>query len=450
MRIAGWRPIRTLLSLGLAAAIGLAIDAGAQSAPDEPATPSGGSVTERAGLWRKIIPPSGPRDQEPAPSASSSQPLSPQQRRQIAALEAIGYLDGTEPNRPEHGVTVHDRTRAQPGLNFYTSGHAAEAVLCDMDGRVLHRWAYDFHDIWPDRPIPARKDYWRRAKLFENGDVIAIYEGWGIIRIDANSKLIWANPIRAHHDLQVMPNGEIYVLTRRARLVPRINPKLPIIEDFISVLGPDGQQKAEMSLLEAVEQSPAAKLLFDGRALFGDLLHTNSIEILRDDAADSPWHRAGNALVSFLMIDTIGVIDMKTGRLVKAWQGEFRAQHDPRLLDDGNLMLFDNQGRHRASSVIEFDPRTEAPVWSYRGGIDGPFYSQFCGTAARLPNGNTLITESGRGRAFEVTPKKEIVWEFDSPHHAGASGEYVASLLELVRLPADFPTPYLEPGPQHP
>jgi len=33
----------------------------------------------------------------------------------------------------------------------------------------------------------------------------------------------------------------------------------------------------------------------------------------------------------------------------------------------------------------------------------------------RLPNGNTLITEAASGRAFEVTPEKEIVWEFVSP-----------------------------------
>ena len=45
------------------------------------------------------------------------------------------------------------------------------------------------------------------------------------------------------------------------------------------------------------------------------------------------------------------------------------------------------------------------------------FFSELCGTCQRLPNGNTLITESTRGRAFEVTPDKEIVWEFVSPFY---------------------------------
>src|SRR6059036_3002382 len=33
----------------------------------------------------------------------------------------------------------------------------------------------------------------------------------------------------------------------------------------------------------------------------------------------------------------------------------------------------------------------------------------------RLPNGNTLITESSFGRLFEVTREGEIVWEYVSP-----------------------------------
>ncbi len=437
--------VGALISIGFWAAVSeVSAAAEERSERKEASNRAKQHAAPRSGLWRKVTPGKpGLDDIGARVERAPSQPLTAEQQEQIAALEAIGYLDGTVPNRSERLVTVYDRELAQPGVNFYTSGHAAEAVLRDMEGRELHRWAYDFHDIWPDRPIPARKNYWRRAHLFENGDVIAIYEGWGIIRIDADSKLIWANPIRAHHDLEVMPNGDIYVLTRRAHLVPRIHPTLPIIEDFISILGPDGQEKANLSLLEAVENSPASKLLFDGRVLFGDLLHTNSIEIFSGENTGSSWQKPGNALVSFLMIDAIGVIDTQSGALIKTWQGDFRAQHDPKLLDGGNLLLFDNQGRHRASSVIEFDPQTDQPVWSYRGAIDGPFYSQFCGTSARLPNGNTLITESGQGRAFEVTPEKQIVWEFHSPHHAGENNEYVASLLEVIRLPPDFPLPYL-------
>jgi len=33
----------------------------------------------------------------------------------------------------------------------------------------------------------------------------------------------------------------------------------------------------------------------------------------------------------------------------------------------------------------------------------------------RLPNGNTLICETTSARVFEVTPEREIVWEYVDP-----------------------------------
>jgi hypothetical protein len=52
-----------------------------------------------------------------------------------------------------------------------------------------------------------------------------------------------------------------------------------------------------------------------------------------------------------------------------------------------------------------------------------------------LDNGNTLITESCAGRAFEVSRNGTVVWEFFSPHRAGDRGELVAALFDVIRLP---------------
>jgi hypothetical protein len=66
-----------------------------------------------------------------------------------------------------------------------------------------------------------------------------------------------------------------------------------------------------------------------------------------------------------------------------------------------------------------------------------------CGAATRLPNGNTLATESDRGRAIEVTPDGDTVWEYLNPKRAGDRGELVATLFEMIRLPADSPLDWL-------
>ena len=90
-------------------------------------------------------------------------------------------------------------------------------------------------------------------------------------------------------------------------------------------------------------------------------------------------------------------------------------QHEPSALDNGNILIFDNRGDNGDSRVVEFDPLTNKSEWVFTGSDERRFYTETCGTCQRLPNGNTLITESEAGRAFEVSPNKLIVWEFVSP-----------------------------------
>ena len=105
------------------------------------------------------------------------------------------------------------------------------------------------------------------------------------------------------------------------------------------------------------------------------------------------------------------------------------------------MLLLDNKGGNRAepfredrSRVIEWDPRTRGTVWSY-GGVEGqPLFTHWLGYVERLPNGNTLITESTRGRVLEVTSGGEIVWQYVSPNRSGEDGEFIATLMGAQRV----------------
>ena len=67
------------------------------------------------------------------------------------------------------------------------------------------------------------------------------------------------------------------------------------------------------------------------------------------------------------------------------------------------------------------------------------FYSRYKSAAQRLPNGNTLITESYCGRMFEVTPDNEIVWEFINPHNlAEREGLFFSDIFRGYRYPYDW------------
>lgn len=416
---------------------------------------AGGDEAELAGTDRSpgqkktssLVGPGNGRWHEPRTN-TTQEDLTEEQREQIAALEGLGYVDGLH-GAGLAGVTRSTPSAIQPGLNLLTSAHEPSALLIDQEGTVLHRWRYGFRQVWPDYPgVHRHRSFWRRTHLFDDGSLLAIYEGLGIIKVDVDSKLLWKSSVRAHHAMVPMPDGTLWVLTREARIIPRVDPVKPVLEDFISLLGPDGRELRRISVLEALEGTEFAHFWDGGLGpAKGDIFHTNSLEVLDGSLAHlGPQFARGNFLVSMLILDLIAIIDGQTGKVVWAMQGAFNRQHDPHVLPTGKILLFDNNPRDEASRIVELDPATGEETWVFEGSDADPFYSETCGIAQRLPNGNTLVTESDYGRAFEITRKGDIVWEFYNPFRAGDESQYIATMMEMRRLPADFSPQWLDEG----
>jgi hypothetical protein len=151
-------------------------------------------------------------------------------------------------------------------------------------------------------------------------------------------------------------------------------------------------------------------------------------------------------LVSFRNLSTVAIIDKRTGAFIWKLGYELLAQqHDPSVLPNGNILLFDN-GAHRrnqpmpASRVLEIDSTSKAIVWEYHDTPPYNFFSPYISGARRLPNGNTLITEGNFGRMFQVTPDKQVVWEYINPHFpAGPDGVPVNAVFRATHyLPEDI------------
>jgi hypothetical protein len=389
------------------------------------------------GLWRRVE------------SGTQTRQLTPEQKQAVEALDALAYLRGYTAAPKKKHVTVYDKERAYDGLNYYVSGHAPEAVLMDMSGKELHRWRCDFSRAFPDWPVSRDSKfdkYFRRAYLYDNGDLLGIFDGIGLVKIDKDSNLIWAYPGRCHHDLAVANDGTIYVLSRKTEVDPTVNSKEEIVKDFVNVLDAEGNELRKISLLDAFRNSHHASALRFMRKK-GDVFHTNTLEVFDGALADrSPLFKRGNALIAVRELDIIAIIDLEAEKVAWSLSGMWRAQHQPTLLANGNMLLFDNKGYRGKSKVMEFDPFSQEIVWLYEGSASRKFFSALLGSCQRLPNGNTFITESDTGRAFEVTSDKDIVWEWISPHRAGENNELVATLCEMLRLRQDFPLDWLERG----
>lgn len=389
------------------------------------ADPSPPPPDRPAGLWTRA------GEDDPGPDMDT-----------MRRLADLPYLGGYQEAPEEASVTLFRADLAHDGLNLVVSGHAPGAALVDMDGTTLHTWSLGLRAAWPELDLDGREgfaEFWRRAHVFPDGSLLAIFDGIGMVRIDADSRLVWANAGHYHHDLWLADDGTIYTLSRHPReRHDQLELTGPIEEDFVSILSAQGEELRRVSVLECLVRSDYFPLLASARKQ-GDLLHANTIERMDGRFADRhPLYAEGNLLVSLPTINTVAVIDIERVTTVWALAGLWKFQHQPTILEDGHLLVFDNLGEYGASRVLELELPGQAVTWAYRGEPGRRFSSSFLGSAARLSGGTTLITESTAGRAFEVDPQGERVWEYVNPHRAGDDGELIATLLEVVRIERDY------------
>jgi len=329
--------------------------------------------------------------------------------QRLDLVKSLPYAHATFDPRHEESGVVSSTDRTQAGYNFYNAWQDSNAYLTDIQGNVLHTWSRDFRD----------RD-WHHVELLPGGDILVVLRGDGVAKLDKDSKLVWYYATPAHHGVFVSGTGEIFVITGEEALLPEVHPTLPSFCDKIAVLSPDGRLLQEFSLLDAVRNSPYRNLLpsfaqdsFPKEITTLDILHTNHIEVF-DGSLDhlSKLYKRGNMLISLRHMNAIAILDGDSREIVWLWgPTNVYAQHHPRLLENGNILLFDNGTS--SSRVIEVEPATGRIAWKYENGP--AFFSEWGGSVQRLPNGNTLITNSGSGRAFEVTAEGKIAWEFANP-----------------------------------
>ncbi len=352
--------------------------------------------------------------------------------RRVEQLWALGYVGGYEPVRGAGGV-VTTSPDARPGFVLYSSGHRPEALLVDRSGAVRHRWHLPFVDAFPDAP-PSTSTHvsagaWRAVELLPDGGLLGVHEGLGIVALGPDGQRRWAHLDGAHHDLFLEPDGSVWTLTRRLQE----RGGAPVLEDHLTLRGPDGALREEHSVLAALAASPWADWIDPTvEGLDGDLLHTNSLHRL----AGAAYHEAfqpGRFLLSLRHLDALVVYDVDAERIVWASRGPWARQHDAQQGPSGRLWLFDNRGAgDERSRVLALDPSEPARVVRSWGADEG-LHSHVLGAVQELPGGHLLITESTAGRCVEVDGEGRVVWAYVNPETARVGGEDLRAAIFACR-----------------
>jgi hypothetical protein len=370
-------------------------------------------------------------------------------RKRLEMLRSVPYVDISETVGEEEvsGVTLYDPEKAYSGYNLYSSLSSGEVFLLDMEGRVVHRWTYP----------RLRGNFSRHAVMLETGDLIVV-KLMGLLRINWDSELIWRRTLAVHHDVAPAPDGSFYVIVQEAKT----HRDLSVFFDTLVHMTADGEEINKWStydhlddIMSALDTRSFLDTVLDdvlaeqtkeheeleeaNNEIVGyykrDYFHMNTVNLLPATPLGRKDSRfqSDNLLVCFRNVNQIAILEKGTYRVLWAWgEGQLEWPHQPTMLQNGHILIFDNGIKRKYSRVVELNPVTEAIIWEYKAEIPEDFYSYDRGSAQRLPNGNTLICESNKGQVFEVTVDGEMVWKWLSPMVGEKNRETV---YRMTRLP---------------
>lgn len=347
----------------------------------------------------------------------------------VDRLRALPYLGFSSEKAERSGVVHNEPGRVSAGVNLYTTRNLCRADLIDLEGRTLKTWQE------PDC------QHWSHAELLSNGDLLvtgnASHQDKGsnraefmtdnyLLRLDWEGKQVWKTPVTAHHDVEVTPSGQLATLTVTYRRIREYDPETVVCDKDLVLLSPEGRVLETASFYQLLTSNPAELALQSmrkpkpgsGRPPDVDLFHANAVEFMRHRhlVGRHLIYSLDNVLVTVRHQDVVAVIDWPRKKLVWAWgQGELSGPHAGTVLENGNILIFDNGLSRGWSRVVELDPVAKKIVWEYKAPDPKKLFTLGRGSAQRLPNGNTLISNSDRGQVLEVTPAGEVVWEFLNP-----------------------------------
>ena len=285
---------------------------------------------------------------------------------------------------------------------------------------MLRPFVKDVIDDYTMTPEQVRND--EHKKPMRRGS-IGFAGGTGLAEVSLTGETMWRLDLDKiekekdyqviHHDVLMDKDHHIHTLYRPKKIATiSVNGKMEtdtLGGDGIMVIDTLGNVLKTWSAWDVwdIENDP-----YIGEYRY-DRFHINGLCFDRDD----------NYLLSAPIEDQIWKGDAKSGELV--WRfgrdGDFRMdttayfsfQHSPYIMENGDLMLFDN-GLHNQRSggkAFRLDEENRTAQITINALLPADKYTSRMGNASILPNGNLLQCSSKTGSVMVTDKEGKVLWE---------------------------------------
>jgi hypothetical protein len=335
------------------------------------------------------------------------------------------------PDRPSH--ILLESEAAAIGHRFVsglTAGRDAMngAILFSRAGEELHYWPIDYSRLDP-KGLDPENVFLHGIEVFRDGTIVVNFDGGKVLaKLDACGESVWTITGNYHHVVFQSYDGTIW--TWEGKSIVQIEPDTGDILKRID-LRDDIIKKHQLHGLFSIRADSGEV----GITYLKDAWHPNDVDVLGPEmAAAFPMFDIGDILISLRSLNLVAVLDANDYRVKWSGIGPWHRQHDPDFLADGTISVYNNNMGLGRSNIIKSYPESHRVEIAFQGAEHIPFYSWQRGKHEYLENGNILVTEAERGRAFEVDGEGKVVWDYHNVYDDTRNGVINKAML----LPTDY------------
>ncbi|MCA9459538.1 MAG: aryl-sulfate sulfotransferase, partial [Nanoarchaeota archaeon] len=265
-----------------------------------------------------------------------------------------------------NGAHILKEKEIYPGYNLYNG------KLLDNKGNLIKTWNYSYLSI-----LDEKGNYYAQ-KGYETLE-------WG--KFTWNDEPIWIKELPIHHEIYLTPNNTIITFSKDTHTY---NERL-VEFDTILEFDTDGNLLQKYSTYDhlkelqkfhrqlELDKPPSVIIPEDHRkntSIWGanhDYYHLNSFSLVPPNYMEGfhPAFNPGNWIISFRHGSMLFILDKNTKEVL--WTAIFdqvennlEGQHIPKMLENGNIMIFDN-GRYREwSRILILNPVDLSVVSEYK------------------------------------------------------------------------------------